>query len=216
MKTTAESMYSAGKFGDPATAIESTKQATASLIERLERNDRKGKKGIHRGQFSFTYTWFLFNCPVTPPRQQSILHMTMNESEDVKKNKMLVSKNFKTSATYGTEALPFEEDVIAVFERPLTIPKVNTVFLSVNGKPLEGGLSKLLQHFMKENVPELGNLNVTNIRQMLSTLSHGTLGDNDRRNLAECNSHSLETEQKYYVRFALARKAEMAAKAKKI
>ena len=156
------------------------------------------------------------------PRQQSILKMTMDDWEVVRKIKVLITKNFKTSATYGTEALPLEKDVISVFDdlvnhvRPLTKPKVNTVFLSVNGKPIEGGLSRLLQHFMTENLPELSNLNVTNVRRMLSTLSHEMLGENDRRNLAECNSHSLETEQKHYVRFPLAKKAEMAAKAKKI
>ena len=53
------------------------------------------------------------------------LNVTMDDWEDVKRTKMLVSK-IKRSATYGTETLPFEENVIAVFEdlvkhvRPLT------------------------------------------------------------------------------------------------
>ena len=64
--------------------------------------------------------------------------MTLDDWEEVKRTNILISKNFKTLATYGTEALPFDENVIAVFDdlvkhvRSLTMPKVNTVFVSVN------------------------------------------------------------------------------------
>ena len=121
MKTTAESLCSEGKFGDPETAISCTKEALQARMADYKdivkaKNNLVVDVSEIRFAFSFAYTWFLFNCPVTPPRQQSILKMTMDDWEVVRKTKVLITKNFKTSATYGAEALPLEEDVISVFD----------------------------------------------------------------------------------------------------
>jgi len=110
-----------------------------------------------RFAYAYGYAWFCVNCPVIPPRQESLLQLTVDDWPEVYRKGRLLSTQFKTRSAYDVEVVPFDNGSRKIFHeiytyiRPLTKSKEAAFFVTYNGYKVRQ-LSSLLQHFVKETL----------------------------------------------------------------